>query len=136
MISPRIATRGAVEILRSLVVLLIVFPSAVTAQTTTKTGTDQMTPSNLAAGTPAGSYALSSFDSVSLFNGNLNFRLPLLAIGGRGSAGYTIMLSLNTKSWHVKRTSMTNNGEETNVTYTPTRHTGSLTMWATGQVSS
>jgi RHS repeat-associated protein len=51
-----------------------------------------------------------------------NFRLPLLSIGGRGSAGYTMMLSLNTKSWHVKRTSMTTNGEEI-VTYTPTPNT-------------
>jgi len=122
MTSPKFAIRQVVEILSRVAVLLIVFSTAVTAQTTTKTGTDQMTPSNLAAGTPAGSYALSGFDSVSLFNGNLNFRLPLLAIGGRGSAGYTMMLSLNTKSWHVKRTSMTNNGEET-VTYTPTPNT-------------
>jgi len=126
MTSPRIAIRGVAEVLRSVfsvAVLLMLFSITATAQTVTKAGTDQMTPSNLAAGTPAGSYALSGFDSVSIFNGNLNFRLPLLAIGGRGSAGYTMMLSLNTKSWHVKRTSMTNNGEETNVTYTPTPNT-------------
>jgi len=125
MTCPRIAIGLVVEIFKSvfgIAVLLIVLSIAVTAQTVTKAGTDQMTPSNLAAGTPAGSYALSGFDSVSLFNGNLNFRLPLLAIGGRGSAGYTMMLSLNTKSWHVKRTSFNTNGNETNVTYTPTRN--------------
>src|ERR1700720_2341567 len=126
MTSSRIAIRPVAEILRSMsaiAVLLMVFSVAVSAQTTiTKAGTDQMTPSNLAAGTPAGSYALSGFDSVSLFNGNLNFRLPLLAIGGRGSAGYTMMLSLNTKSWHVKRTSFNTSGNKTNVTYPPTRN--------------
>ena len=122
-----IASGRLAEILRSVsgvAVLLMMFSIAVSAQTTiTKAGTDQMTPSNLAAGTPAGTYALSGFDSISLFNGNLNFRLPLLAIGGRGSAGYTMMLSLNTKSWHVKRTSFNTNGNETNVTYTPTPNT-------------
>lgn len=33
------------------------------------------------AGSPAGSYALSEFDNVNLFNGALNFNLPLLKIG-------------------------------------------------------
>jgi len=125
MTSPRIAIRLVVETFESvsgIAVLLMMFSIASSAQTVTKAGTDQMTPSNLAAGTPAGSYALSGFDSVSLFNGNLNFRLPLLVIGGRGGAGYTMMLSLNTKSWHVKRTSFNTNGNETNVTYTPTRN--------------
>src|ERR1700752_299276 len=96
---------------------------AFTAQaqtTTTKTATDQVTPANLQAGSPEGSYDLSAFENVNLFNGNLNFALPLVHIGGRGSAGYTMTLALNTKTWHVTRTSQTVNGEETNVTYTPT----------------
>jgi RHS repeat-associated protein len=126
MRSANTSNRWVAAMLRSgfgVAVVLMLFSNAVRSQTMTKAGTDQMTPANLAAGSPAGSYALSGFDSVSLFNGNLNFRLPLLAIGGRGSAGYTMMLSLNTKSWHVKRTSFLVNGEETNVTYTPTPNT-------------
>jgi RHS repeat-associated protein len=71
------------------------------AQTTGTT--DKMTPAGLAPGSPAGSYALSGFDNINLFNGNLNFRLPMVAVGGRGSAGYTITLSLNSKGWHVRR---------------------------------
>src|SRR6185295_10041283 len=100
----------------------LVLAASGNAQTTTIAGTDQMTPSNLAAGSPAGSYPLSGFDNINLFNGNLNFRLPLLAAGGRGSAGFTMMLALNTKTWHVKRVSTFAHGEET-VTYTPTPNT-------------
>lgn len=46
--------------------------------------------SSTQGGRPAGSYDLSDFDNVNLFNGNLNFRLPLLRISGRGEAGFTI----------------------------------------------
>ena len=113
---------GTVRSVCCATVLLVLFSSGASGQTVTRSGTDQMTPANLAAGSPAGSYALSGFDNVSLFNGNLNFRLPLLGIGGRGGAGYTMMLALNSKTWHVKRTSFTVNGEETNITYTPTRN--------------
>jgi RHS repeat-associated protein len=52
------------------------------------------TPVGWAKGTPAGSYALSGFDNVNLFNGHLNFHLPLLKVGGRGSAGYTMALPI------------------------------------------
>src|SRR6266851_5790441 len=41
------------------------------------------TPLAMTPGAPAGSYALSGFDNVNLYNGNLNFSLPLLKIGGR-----------------------------------------------------
>jgi RHS repeat-associated protein len=62
---------------------------------------DGKTPSGLAPGSPAGSYALSGFDQVNLFNGSLSFRLPLMKVGGRGSAGYTMMLPIEQK-WIVK----------------------------------
>lgn len=52
-------------------------------------------------GAPVGSYPLSGFDNVNLFNGHLNFRLPLMHIGGRGSAGYTMMLTLE-QQWQVQ----------------------------------
>src|SRR4030095_12705288 len=51
-------------------------------------------------GSPAGSYPLSGFDTVNLFNGHLNFRLPLMQIGGRGRAGYTMTLPIEQK-WQV-----------------------------------
>jgi hypothetical protein len=62
--------------------------------------TDGATPSGLAPGSPAGSYPLSDFDVVNLYNGGLNFRLPLYQIGGRGSAGYPMTLHLQ-KKWTV-----------------------------------
>jgi hypothetical protein len=59
------------------------------AQNSTLDGT---TPLALAPGSPAGS---------SSFNGNLNFRLPLIRAGGRGSAQYTLTLPFH-QQWHVK----------------------------------
>jgi len=42
----------------------------------TTSNTDGSTPLSLTPGAPAGSFALSGFDNVNLFNGNLNFHLP------------------------------------------------------------
>ncbi len=51
---------------------------------------DGLTPVGLQPGSPAGSYALSGMDSVNLYNGSANITIPLLNIGGRGEAGYTM----------------------------------------------
>src|ERR1017187_7032786 len=52
-------------------------------------------------GTPAGSYALSGFESVDLYSGALNFHLPLLKVGGiRGESAYPMMLTIQ-RVWHV-----------------------------------
>src|SRR5262245_9538615 len=67
-----------------------------------RTVTDGYTPTGLAPGSPAGSYPLSGFDNINLFSGKLNFRLPLLTVGGRGTAGYTITLPIE-KNWYVYR---------------------------------
>src|SRR5947207_1785151 len=55
---------------------------------------DGGTPVGVAPGSPAGAYALSDFESVNLFSGNLNFTLPLLKIGGRGGAQGATMLPI------------------------------------------
>jgi RHS repeat-associated protein len=62
--------------------------------------TDGKTPLALQPGAPAGSYALSELDNINPFNGSLNFRLPLLSIGGRGTAGYTMTLPIEHK-WRI-----------------------------------
>ena len=59
------------------------------------------TPLTEQPGAPAGSYPLSGFDNVNLFNGHLSFSLPLMQIGGRGKAGYTIMLPIE-QHWQVQ----------------------------------
>jgi RHS repeat-associated protein len=81
-------------------ILIVVF-TGLAAQTTSTT--DGTTPSGIAPGLASGSYALSGLDNVNLYNGNLNFALPLLRIGGRGTAGYEMTLPLNVKSWHVQK---------------------------------
>lgn len=72
--------------------LLLLIATPTRAQNTNPT--DGSTPAGLKPGAPAGSYGLSGFDNVNLYNGNLNFRLPLLSVGGRGGAGYTMMLPI------------------------------------------
>ncbi|HJS23765.1 MAG TPA: hypothetical protein VJ751_05290, partial [Pyrinomonadaceae bacterium] len=62
--------------------------------------TDGSTPLALKPGAPAGSYALSELDNLNPYNGSLNFRLPLLSLGGRGGAGYTMTLPLEQK-WRI-----------------------------------
>ena len=70
------------------------------APTTAASG---FTPEGLKTGAPAGSFQLSGFDNINYFNGNLNFNLPLLQVGGRGKTGYTIPLKIENK-WLVKKT--------------------------------
>jgi len=52
---------------------------------------DGMTPIGLEPGTAPGSYQLSGLDSLNLYNGSASVRIPLLQIGGRGEAGYTMI---------------------------------------------
>lgn len=66
---------------------------SVSAQSTT----DGTTPTGAQPGAPAGSYSLSGFDTVNYFNGNLNFSLPLLQMGGRGGTGITIPIRIERK---------------------------------------
>lgn len=69
--------------------------------------TDGSTPSGIAPGSPAGSYALSDFDNVNLFNGHLDVRLKLLNLAGRGGADMAAGVSLNPEPWVVKGTGVT-----------------------------
>src|SRR5229473_1513531 len=77
--------------------LLGLLVSNANAQTTSTDGT---TPLSLTPGSPAGSNPLSGFDNINLFNGNLNFHLPVGHIGGRGEAQYTMMLPIE-NHWRV-----------------------------------
>jgi len=96
-------------------VLLLLFISTYSSGQSSLTTTDKMTPSGIAPGAPAGSYPLSGMESINLYNGNLDFRLPLLSLDGRGSAVRDLVLSINTKKWRVRETHT-----ETQDTYIPT----------------
>jgi YD repeat-containing protein len=64
---------------------------------------DGLTPPALEPGTPSGSYALSDFDTVNLFNGKLSVAVPLVRVGAqsaRTEAGYT-MTWVADRSWNV-----------------------------------
>src|SRR5215510_342229 len=65
-----------------------------------------------AAGKSAGSFSLSDFDAVNLYNGNLLFSLPLLIVGGRGHAGYSMGLNINSLHWKVESESVGGGGTE------------------------
>jgi RHS repeat-associated protein len=89
--------------MRSLIValFLVVMACSTTAQITS---TDGKTASGIAPGSPAGSYKLSEFDNINLYNGNLNFVLPLVGVVGRGEAKHQMSLGFNTKGWRVRKT--------------------------------
>jgi RHS repeat-associated protein len=95
--SPAAFTRLAVAILAGVVILT----TGGTARA--QSSTDGSTPLGISPGAPEGSYALSDFDTVNLYNGSLNFHLPLVKISGRGGAGYTMTARIEQK-WTVEKT--------------------------------
>lgn len=113
--------------IRSLVVtstlLLFAFVSVFAQQQST----DGATPLGLAPGAPAGSYPLSDFEDVNLFNGTLNVALPLVKIGGRGEAGYPLTLRVDHK-WLVQKESA--EGQPPINIYTPQPGWWTDTGWA------
>jgi RHS repeat-associated protein len=80
--------------------MLLCLSGTAVAQDSSSNPLDGFTPAGLQPGSPAGSYRLSGFDTINPYNGNLNFSLPLLQVGGRGGAGYTIQQRIAAK-WTV-----------------------------------
>ncbi len=89
--------------------------------------TDGTTPLGLSPGAPAGSYPLSDFEDVNLFNGTLNVSLPLVKIAGRGEAGYSLMLRIEHK-WLVQKEA--SEGQPPINIYTPQPGWWTDTGWA------
>ena len=81
---------------------IVLFVFCVSIGVKAQGSTDGTTPVGLTAGAPSGTYPLSDFDVVNLFNGTLNFRLPIYQIAGRGGAAYPITLKVE-KKWTVYR---------------------------------
>ncbi len=82
------------------VAIILISTNLALAQTTGPT--DGSTPLGLSPGAPAGSHALSGFESINPYNGNLNFHLPLIGVGGRGGAGMSSILGIDSKGWSVR----------------------------------
>ena len=87
-----------VNTLSAIILLVVCVSTSVKGQGST----DGTTPLGLTAGSPNGSYPLSDFDAVNLYNGTLNFRLPIFQVGGRGGAAYPITVQVGRK-WTVYR---------------------------------
>ena len=79
-----------IPIIRTILVFMLLADSLF-GQGTSVSDLDGLTPEGLEPGAPAGSYVLSGLDSVNLYNGSLNVVIPLLQIGGRGEAGYSMV---------------------------------------------
>jgi len=64
--------------------------------------TEGFTPAGFARGGAAGSFPLSGFDRINLPNGKLRLSIPVITIGGRGSASVTLYVNIE-KHWGVQR---------------------------------
>jgi RHS repeat-associated protein len=88
--------------------------------------TDNGAPLGLAPGSPEGSYALSGFEDVSLYNGGLSFSFPLAQVGGRGGAGYTAHVPIDAK-WMVVRNEWYDANDNLITALVPTPSSGGYT---------
>ena len=62
---------------------------------------DGLTPPAVAPGAPPGVKEVSGLERINLFNGNLSLAIPLLSVGGRGEAGYSLMARVESAPWTV-----------------------------------
>jgi hypothetical protein len=110
-------------------ILTLVSVTTAYGQNTTS-NLDGTTPSALTPGAPAGSYTLSDFEHINLSTRRFNFSLPLVTVGGRGSAGYTMTLSMENK-WHVNTETRPNIVCNSSgcTTYPPTFYNYPTTTW-------
>jgi len=82
---------------------LMLFGQTGDLQSRTWSTTDFPIPASMAAGTPAGSYLLSGIDSVNIYSGKVNVAVPLMKVGGRGEAGYTMYAKVTPPGgWRVE----------------------------------
>ena len=86
-------------IMSLLFLVTVVLPTQLYAQNSL----DRGTPAEAKVGqsTPS-TYAMDKIETVNLANGNFSMRIPLVTIGGRGSASYTVLLSYNSKVWSAE----------------------------------
>lgn len=82
--------------------LMALLSSVIYGQTQSSDPFNGTTPAGLAPGAPAGAFPLSGFENVNLFSGNLNFNLPILKIGGRGSAQYSVSVTIDRPQWRIE----------------------------------
>jgi RHS repeat-associated protein len=79
-----------------ILMLVVIFATSIPAIAQSFNG---HTPSGAANGL-LGAYPLTEFESINYFNGSLSISLPMLQVGGRGSASYTIVIK-NDNRWSI-----------------------------------
>jgi len=95
------------------VLLLALAPSLESRAQIPVSNTDGTTPSGMAPGAPIGAYPLSGFEHINYYNGGLNVVLPLLTLGGRGGAQFTVPLSPSAPHWQIIGSPIDVNGNGT-----------------------
>lgn len=83
----------------ALLCLLALMPLRVLAQNSYDMGAPA---ASKAGQSTASTYAMDKIETVNLANQNLSLRIPLVTMGGRGSASYTLTLSYNSKLWSAQ----------------------------------
>src|SRR6266404_157172 len=70
---------------------------------------DALIPMGSTPGSPNGSYALSDIDTINLFNGHVNVRLPLINESGRGQAKGQLSMTWDSPApWQIFQSTDTN----------------------------
>ena len=112
-----------------IMILALISVSAAYGQTT-RSSLDGTTPLALTPGAPAGSYTLSDFEHINLFNRRFNFSLPLVTVGGRGAASHTSTLQIESK-WSVDHETRPNIVCDSSgcTTFPPTHYYYPTTAW-------
>ncbi len=89
--------QSTTKIIFKAIVIVVVFlclSNNIFADTQTNL-TEYTTPPSVALNPATGNPQTGDFGSIGLFNGRLNYTIPLLKTGGRGAADYTISLDIN-----------------------------------------
>ncbi|HPT28804.1 MAG TPA: hypothetical protein PLZ95_20450, partial [Bryobacteraceae bacterium] len=63
--------------------------------------TDGLIPPAVAPGAPLSAKQVSDVEHINLYNGNLSVAIPILSVGGRGEAGYTMLARVDAAPWTV-----------------------------------
>lgn len=110
------------SILLHCAILIAGLAAMATGQTTvTRSISDFSTPPSVEPGTPASAYPLSGFETVNLYNGKLVVTMPLLEVGARGGAGYTMYMKIDT-GWTVEKEEDCSVGMDGDVYCNPPRY--------------
>ena len=78
--------------------------SGLYAQTITQNIVDGLTPPAIAPGAPIGVQQITELETINLYNGQLSTAIPLLTVGGRGEASYTMYARVTQDPYTVTTT--------------------------------